>query len=112
MMSEKKKIIVRITDGKHTYEEDVTEDQKEYYGEISTNGANPEMNDVSFEQWTRPVKENLMEDNSLDKYNTRDKSCHFIFGWMECFSQGDDVPEWMHDAKELTIEVLNRSKVK
>jgi len=56
------------------------------------------------------LKEDVMDNKSLDKYNQRDDNNHFIFGWMECFSQGDNVPTWMYDAKELTIEVKHTLK--
>jgi len=102
-----KKIIVKITDGKHSYEEEVTEEQKEHFEECKNNGANPWMKNITFEKYTRPIKENLMDSKSLDKYNERNENNHFVYGWMESFSQGDNVPEWMRDAKELTIEVKN-----
>jgi hypothetical protein len=102
-----KRIIVKITDGKHSYEEDVTEEQKEHFNECKNNGANPWMEKIPFKQYTRPVKEDLMDNESLDKYNVTDKNAHFVFGWMEAFSQGDSVPEWMYNAEELTIEVRN-----
>jgi len=98
------KVIVSITDGKRTYSEDVTDEQLEYYEEISTSGTNPEMELIKFEDWVRPIKEKLT-DTSLDKYNTRDENCHFIFGWMEGFSQSEYVPEWIYNAKDLWIEV-------
>lgn len=101
------KVLVRITDGKRTYEENVTEEEQKYFKEISTNGANPEIEKMSFEHWTRPIKEDLMDNQSLDKYNTCDQNAHFIFGWMECFSQSDNVPQWIYEAKHLSIEVKN-----
>ena len=99
------KVIIKITDGTRTYMEDVTKDQKEYFDEISTNGANPEL--TTFEQWARVLKEMEFTTENLNKYNTRDEDCHFISGWAETFAQSEDVPGWMTE-NELKISVLNQ----
>ena len=101
------KVLVKITDGKRAYSENVTDEQKEHFDECQSNGANSWLEKMTFEHYTRPIKESIMERNSLDKYNETDENAHFVFGWMECFSQGDDVPEWVREAKELWIEVTN-----
>lgn len=106
LKEEKRRIIVRVSDVKHAYEEDVTEETTEYFNECKNNGANPWLN--TFESYTRPIKDDLMFYNSLDKYNKKDKNNHFIYGWWECFSQSDNVPLWMDDAKSLTIEVIKK----
>lgn len=100
------KIIVRITNGKQTYEEDVTNEIKEHFLECISNGGNPWLEKMDIDYYTRPIKENLMVSHSLDKYNKADENAHFIFGWMECFSQSDNVPEWMWNSKEIFIEVV------
>jgi len=105
MSKEKTRIFVKITDGKRTHSEDVTEEQKEYFEEISTNGANPDVEGKTFEWWVRPIKSKATD---LDKYNTRDDNAHFIYGWFESFAQSDNVPQWMYDADDnLQIEVKN-----
>jgi hypothetical protein len=102
-MSER--IIVKITDGKRTYSEDVTEEQKESFEEYSTNGANPWMTD--FDNYTRALPEFDMEATILEEYNTTDEKAHFIFGWCECFFQTDDAPGWMYGPDvRLKIEVI------
>ena len=100
------KVIVRISNGKQTYEEDVTKEEKEHYNECVSNGGNRWLEKITFEHYTRPIKESLMGD-TLDQYNQCDENTHFIFGWMESFFQGDDVADWMRDSKELYIEVVN-----
>lgn len=98
------KVIAKITNGIQSYSEDVTDGQKEYFKTISTNGANPDVENKTFEWWVRPIKSNASD---LEKYNKRDGNGHFIFGWFECLAQSDDVPQWMYDADELEIEVTN-----
>ena len=101
-----KQIIVEITNGKQTYSEDVYEEEKEYWNEISTNGANKELEGKTFEWWTRPLKKFKMIDS--EKYNTKNDNAHFIFGFLECFGQSDDVPEWMmENSNELWVEVYH-----
>lgn len=101
------KIIVRISNGEQTYEEDVTKEQREHYNECISNGTNRWLEKITFKHYTRPIKESLTG-NILSKYNQCDENSHFIFGWMEAFSQGDDVANWMRDSKELYIEVVNK----
>jgi len=98
------KVIVHIQSGIRGYSEDVTDMQKEYFQTISTNGANPDVENKTFEWWVRPIKSKATD---LEKYNTRDDNAHFVFGWFESFSQSDNVPQWMYDAEELEIEVTN-----
>lgn len=95
------RIKVIISNGAQSYTEDVTEDQKEYFQEISTNGANPEL--TTFGRWTRELEP--FDIAKVAKYNTRDSDCHFIFGWLESFSQSDNVPDWMRSAGEILISV-------
>ena len=100
------KVIVKITDGIHTYTEDVTEDQKESFEECSTNGANPWLN--NFKRYTRSLIEFELKTKLIEQYNTTDKNAHFIFGWCECFFQSDNAPNWMYESEEcLKIEVKN-----
>jgi hypothetical protein len=99
-------IKVIITDGKRTYSEDVTEEQRESFEECSTNGANPWLTD--FDRYTRSLPEFELKTKLIERYNTRDEDAHFIFGWCECFFQSDDVPGWMYDPDvRLKIEVKN-----
>jgi len=100
------KIIVKISEekGEKSYTEDVTVIEREYWKEISTNGANSYFNGKNFSWWTRPIK--CTADN-IDQFNTRDDNAHFIFGWMEAFAQGHNLQTWMYDSDVLIIEVLN-----
>lgn len=99
------KIMVRITDGKRTYIEDVTEEEKESFELYSANGWNS--GETDFKRYTRSLPEFNLETNLLEKYNTVDGNAHFIFGWCERFLQSDDVPGWMYDPDvKLKIEVI------
>ena len=100
------KVIVKLSAEKRTYSEDVTSEQKEYFEEISTNGANKDIEGKTFEWWTRPIK---VKADEIEKFNTRNENAHFIFGWFESFSQSHNVPQWMYDVNgnELIIEVVN-----
>lgn len=91
------RIIVKLTDGKRWYSEDVTEEEKSRWESVSTN--NPDL--TSFEDWTRHMKEENFI--NLDNYNGN----HFVFGWLEAFAQSDNIPHWIMEAKSLTIEVIN-----
>jgi hypothetical protein len=88
------KILVKITDGKRTYIEDVTETMME---------ANKDWGlDMSH---FRPIQTTPME---LDKFNKTDENAHFIYGWVEGFLQSDEVPDWMnYGYRNLKIEVIN-----
>ena len=101
------KIIVRVSNGKQTYEEDVTQEVIEHFEECVSNGANKHLEKIKFEHYTRPIKEDLTIAKSLDKYNHSDKNAHFIFGWLDCFSQSSHVPEWIYNTTDLFIEVIN-----
>ena len=84
-------IVVRITDGKRTYLEDVTED---YQGEK--------------ESYTRALPEFELKTDILEQFNVMTNYAHFVFGWCESFFQSDDVPGWMYESEEcLKIEVQN-----
>ena len=81
------KILVKITNGKKTYIEDVTE-TVEHMDENETG----------------PVKCNL---KNIPDFNHRD-NYHFIYGWVEGFLQSDEVPDWMnYGYRDLKIEVIN-----
>lgn len=71
------KTIIKISDGKRTYSEDVTDESRE-------------ISEISKMPFTT---------ENIEKYKD-----HYIFGWCECFLQSDDVPSWMYE-NELTIEV-------
>jgi hypothetical protein len=98
------KVTVKLTVGKRSYSEDVTDEQKEYFQGISTNGANKDIEGKTFDWWIRPITSKASD---LEKYNTRDSNQHFIFGWFEGFIQSDNVPMWIYEAEEIDVEVLN-----
>lgn len=97
------KISVTIRAGKRSYIEEIDmEVQKEMWNEWTTNGANPDLEKMTFEDFHRPIKF-IWKDRKEDQYNGN----HFIYGWLECFCQSDDVPEWMRESKEMEVEVKN-----
>lgn len=99
------KVIVKIISGKQSYMEDVTELEKQHWEDIFGNGANSHLQNMTFENWVKPIKDKCSD---LDKYNVKDNNSHFIFGWFEAFAQSDDVAEWMFRTEEtLEIQVLN-----
>jgi len=100
------KITVKVTVGKRSLLEDVTDEQKEYFKEISTNGANKDVEGRDFDWWTRPINSKASD---LEKYNTNDENAHFIYGWFEGFVQSDNVPMWVYEAEEMDIEVINEN---
>ena len=101
-----KKIFVKITDGKRVYIEDVTDDQQEIFTEYSINGSNPRLQD--FDQYTRQLPESPLTTDWVSQFNTTDKNAHFIYGWLEAFTQSDSVPGWMHDPdEELYVSVFH-----
>ncbi|MFA5132849.1 MAG: hypothetical protein WC444_06010 [Candidatus Paceibacterota bacterium] len=87
------RVKVIITDGKHTYTEDVTdeiEDTRKYSG----------MDDATYENWTREVT----IDNWIDFENNYMN--HFLYGWCESFAQSDKMPPWIEGSTTLTIKVV------
>jgi hypothetical protein len=93
------KLKVIISDGTHEYSEYV--DLKEHraqYGELIANGANPRLDDISFDDYHREIFLAIPE---LKLFN----GTHFLYGWWESFRQGNDVPDWAKENKHLNIHV-------
>ncbi|OGD52538.1 hypothetical protein A3K80_09135 [Candidatus Bathyarchaeota archaeon RBG_13_38_9] len=109
MDNDTKRIIVEITDGKRTYSEDVTEEQKESFEECSAHDLNPWL--TSFDSYTREISWHESTTDWLNQFNTADENAHFIYGWFECLSQSSNVPEWMYEAESLKIRVRNEPKI-
>jgi hypothetical protein len=87
------KILVKITNGKKTYIEDVTDSMTE---------ANKDwQEDMSF---FRPVKCKL---SNIGDFNNKENG-NFIYGWIEGFMQSDDVPQWIWESDDLDIYVINK----
>lgn len=97
------KIIVEITDGKRTYSEDVTEEEKKSFEECSAHDINPWL--ISFESYTRELPWNDFTTKWVAQFDTTDENAHFISGWCDCFFQSDNVPEWMWESESLKIRV-------
>ncbi len=97
------KIIVSITDGKRTYSEDVTDDQRYKFESFPNELRNQK---IIFKTYTRELKPFPFTTAEISKFNTRDENSHFIFGWVESLAQSEDIPGWMVDVDvDLTISV-------
>jgi hypothetical protein len=102
MPEELKTLHVRITGCNDTkvqsYSEQVDlDEQHEMWEEWVTNGANPDLEKMTFEHFHREVEFPL---NQLNQYN----GSHFIFGFLESLWQSDNCPSFMYD-DSLTFEV-------
>ena len=91
-----------MVSNKKSYSEDVTDEERENWEAIFTNGVNSYL--TTFENYVRPIKCDVTD---LHKYNKSDINNHFIFGWFESFTQSDNVPQWMLEAENLVIEVVH-----
>lgn len=109
-LSEKKQsdminIKITITCGNRSYSEILDEsemnDIREHFDECKTNGANPHMKDLTFEENIKPIPETSME--RLKDFSGN----HFIFGWMECILQSDRAPHclWAYNDEDTTFKV-------
>lgn len=86
-----KKIIAKISDGRRTYSEKIDlEEQKEI--EMEERGYFNE------EEYIPLVAFHMSDISRLN-------GVHFIFGWLECFMQSDDVPMWVRESDELMVSV-------
>lgn len=92
-----RRLIVSITSGKRECKEDVTEETKEHFDECVSNGVNPHLVKLGWDEWIREV---IIKHRDIDQLNGK----HFLYGWVESFLQSDDVPAWVWDAKDLVIE--------
>lgn len=105
MPEELKTLHVRITARKgkqsYSYTESVDlEDEREMWEEWTTNGANPQLERFTFEQYHSPLKINQTE---VALFNGN----HFIFGFMECLGQGENCPPFLREINdEETVEVI------
>jgi len=101
----KDKITVTIRDDKHEYSEIIKDEDlnnlMEEFEECKNNGANPQLEKITFEEYTRDISFNWNKENM---YNLNGN--HFIFGWLECFEQLDDiVVRWMYKPETLFVSV-------
>lgn len=98
-------IIIILREGNRKYSETISgceyREVQEHFCECQTNGANPHLENMTFEEFTRPLEPFKSTRSGLEQYNGN----HYIYGWMECFSQSDEVPFWIQESTELTIEV-------
>lgn len=84
------RLIISIAKGKREYKEDVTEEASEHFEECVSNGANPHLVKLGWDEWT---KETIVSKKEIDGLNGK----HFLYGWIESFMQSDDYPRWIDD---------------
>jgi len=60
---------------------------KDYFSELQTNGANPDIEKMTFETWNRPII--ISPVSKIDRHNGGTNS-HFIYGWFETYGQSDE----------------------
>jgi hypothetical protein len=92
----RKGIKITITCDTQTYSKlivgDELQEQIDYFEECQTNGSNPWMKDLTFEQYTRPIECSI---GDIDQFNATDSNSHIIFGWFESFCQSENAPIWI-----------------
>ena len=77
---------------------------KDGFEEAKRNGANPQLEPISFEDYVRPISKVQLKNNTFKEYNGN----HFIYGWFELLIQSDYCPPWIYANKEpIYIEVKN-----
>lgn len=84
------RFMISITREKREYKEDVTDEAKEHFDECVSNGANPHLVKLGWDEWTKEI---IVNKRQLEDLNGK----HFLFGWIESFMQSDDCPDWMHN---------------
>ena len=76
------------------------DDEREMWEEWTTNGANPHLEGVTFEQYHSPLD---ISEKKVNDLNGR----HFIFGFLESLYQSDRCPSFLFDnSDEGKVEVL------
>jgi len=76
------------------WQEELDKDAAEYFEELQTNGANPHIEKITWEHWTRPIECHLGE---IGQFNVEGSNAHFIFGYLESLWQSDrggQLPFW------------------
>ncbi len=91
------KILVKLSCGKRSYVENVSDEIAEAWKNID----DKELIEKGYRNWVRKLKIDFIP-SELDKYNGN----HFVFGWIENFSQSENIPVWMQD-DEQTLEVIH-----
>lgn len=104
MPEELKTLYVKITarkDGRsHSYAEEVDlDDEREYWTEVTTNGANPHLEGQTFEDHHKPVKFPIKK---MGDFNGK----HFVFGFLEGLWQSDHCPTFLREADDMVVEVF------
>lgn len=89
-----------------TWSEQIEDWYREYFSELQTNGANPHIEKVTWEHWTRPVVFPLSDGG---QFNERDENTHFIFGYIEALAQGEGryLPFWTMKPENVFVEVTS-----
>lgn len=98
-------ISVNVTNGRFGVIEELDmKEQKEYFKELQTNGANPDIEKITWDEWMMPVR---IRHEDIQIWN---KKPHFIYGWWESFLQSDNVPQWLMGAESENVLIIVRRK--
>jgi len=87
------KVSIDFLDGKNRIDtqlaifiyQDEIDEMKEYFEELQSNGANPEVEKITFKEYIRPLS-NLSEKELEEEDNKRP---HFLDGFIESIGQSD-----------------------
>lgn len=98
------RVTVRVSAGGRSVSQDLDlVEEREYFDELKSNGANPGLTDVTFEQWLAPIcTPDVLSLRELAEYNGN----HFIYGHIESLMQSDSCPRFVREAERVKIEVL------
>ena len=98
-MKEPKQVVVALRAGKREYREQVDLDSiHDHFDECVANGANPQLEAITFAHYVRPLQIDAQE---LDSINGN----HFLYGWMESLVQSDSCPEFIYTEPVEQLEV-------
>lgn len=93
-----KAVVVALSGGGNRVEVDVDlESMREHFDECQSNGANPDMEGLTFEEWIAEV--------SFPSNGIPNDPRHFLFGWLEAYAQSGETPMWLHETPLVMVEV-------
>lgn len=99
-------IKITISNGKKGYSDTIPYlgDEKKYYDELVSNGANPDIEKIKYEQFVAPLEYQIRSSKDFSKLQDK-YPCHFIFGYLECLSQSDECPVWLYLDENCNLDI-------
>ena len=97
------RVTVRVSAGGRSFSEDINlAEYRECFDELKSNGANPDLADVTFEQWVAPIRTpDVLSLKELAEYNGK----HFLYGFIENLAQSDVCPQFVRESERVKVEV-------